>query len=159
MGIKSWLMRTFGLRPRIQDGLPDVLWSYTDEQGQQHEVHKGPVQHDRLPPEQLHRVARLRDALSEAYPMTLDGWVDGFVRDLYPESEIKIIEAVAVVYLRLTERTKLSIKEKQQLYAVLCLLSAGGASQEIEDTIPRGLPNCHEIFEMYRSARATDSRP
>jgi hypothetical protein len=60
------------------------------------------------------RIGRLRDVLTEARPMILDGWVDGFLRDVDPESEIRLIETCAVVYRRLTAKATLTPEEKRE---------------------------------------------
>ena len=91
--------------------------------------------------------------------MTLDGWVDGFMRDAHPENEIQIIEAAAVVYQQLTESTDLDTEGKKMLYAVLCFLSGSEPLPEVEEKIPPGLPTGAELFEMYHAARSAGARP
>jgi hypothetical protein len=145
----------------MEDEIPEVLGQVTDEHGRKQILLRGPLQHESLSPDQLQRVAGLRDVLVEAYPMTLDGWVDGFMRDADPESEIQLIEACAVIYQRLAAQVSLSPPEKKRLYAVLCVISAGGAGPELASAIPtgKGLPDLDGIVRMYREARQTGSRP
>jgi len=97
----------------------------------------------------------------DAYPMTLDGWVDGFMRDANPESEIQIIEACAVVYQRFASQGSLSTDEKKRLYAVLCAISAGGDDPKLASALPtgKGLPDLESIALLYREARQSGSRP
>jgi hypothetical protein len=161
MGLGDWLRRLFGGAPKLRDEIPEVMGRVTDERGHKVELHRGPIQHESLSSDQLQRIGRLRDVLAEAYPMTLDGWVDGFMRDANPESEIQIIEACAVVYQRLSSRGSLSPEEKKRLYAVLCVLSAGGASPELASAVPagKGLPDLESIAVMYRDARQSGDRP
>ncbi|MGB2986152.1 MAG: hypothetical protein WBE26_09745 [Phycisphaerae bacterium] len=154
MGIRQWLTCLFRRGNRIPDGMPEVMGQVVDEHGERHEIRRGPIRHDALTRDQLKRVARLRDVLREAYPMTLDGWVDGFIRDAHPESEIQIIEAVAVVYQQLTQSVKLTHDDKVTLYGVLCVLSASGPSDEIDDKIPEGLPAGTDLFRLYCAGRA-----
>src|SRR5688500_6433194 len=118
MGLRGWLKARFRRVPEVRDRLPEVLGHATDERGRRHELHRGRIKHDSLSPEQLRRVARLRDTSAEADPMTLDGRVDGFLRDADPESEIRIIEACASVYRRLASEASLSPPEKERLYGV-----------------------------------------
>ena len=93
--------------------------------------------------------------------MTLDGWIDGFMRDANPESEIQIIEACAVVLQRLASKAPLSVDEKKRLYAVLCVISAGGATPELASALPTGagIPDLESIVIMYRQARQSGERP
>jgi hypothetical protein len=161
MGLWGWFKGLFRRKPEIMDQLPEVLGHITDAEGQRHAIHRGPIQQESLSPDQLQRVARLRDVLAEAYPMTLDGWVDGFLRDADPESEIRIIEGCAVVYQQLGAQAALSAEDKKGLYSVLCIISAGGGGPELADALPagKGLPDLEKIIGMYRQARLAGSRP
>lgn len=160
MGLGDWLERLFRGEPKLRDEIPEVLGHVRDEQGRKQTLHRGALRHESLSTEQLRRVARLRDVLIEAYPMTLDGWVDGFLRDANPEAEIQIIEACAVAYQRLASQASLSPQEKKRLYAVLCVISAGGGP-ELASAIPagRGLPDLDHVAELYQEARRSGSRP
>jgi hypothetical protein len=83
--------------------------------------------------------------LQEAYPTTLDGWLDGFIRNAHLEREIQIIELAAVVYRQLTWSVRLGRKEEARLYGVLHALSSGGISDGLDDEIPgacQGRPRC-----------------
>ncbi len=161
MGLGDRLKRLFGREPKMEDQLPEVLGQVTDQHGQKRVVHRGPLQHESLTPDQLQRVGRLRDVLIDAYPMTLDGWVDGFMRDLNPESEIQIIEACAVVYQCLTKPAHLSADEKKRVYAVLCAVSTGADGPQLAAALPagKGLPPLDNIVRMYREARSGRSHP
>ncbi len=131
----------------------------------QNEITLLPQQADRnkllsaLTPDQLGRIARLCEVTKEACPSTLDEWIGDFIGEARPENEIRTVEAIAVVYLRLTDNTDLKIEDKQSLYGTLCFLSTGFRSPEIEDKIPKGLPTSSELFEMYCVARAAGDRP
>lgn len=157
----EWLKRLFSPRPRERSGIPEVVGQITDADGRVQPLRRGPLRHDGLTAEQIQRVARLREVLAEAYPMTLEGWIDGFRRDAHPESEIAIIEAVASVYLQLVAGTHLTVDEKQRLYGVLCLISAGNESPELAAHVPlrSGLPEFSTLARMYREARQSGRRP
>lgn len=157
----EWLRRLISPRPRERTGIPEVVGEVTDEHGRVQPLHRGPLRDPDLSPEQVRRVARLREVLSEAYPMTLEGWIDGFRRDAHPESEIEIIEAVASVYLEVVAGVSLTADEKQRLYGILCLVSAGDESPELAAKVPRrsGLPDFSTLVRMYREARRSRRRP
>ncbi len=112
-----------------------------------------------LTPDQLQRLARLCEVTQEAYPYSLDHWISDFIGENRPDNEIQIVEAIAVVYLQLTDITDLKTEDKQGLYRLLCMVSAGMTYQGIEDRIPKGLPTSTEIYEMYCEARASGARP
>ena len=115
--------------------------------------------HCALTPDQLGRIARLCEVTKEACPSTLDEWIGDFIGEARPENEIRTVEAIAVVYLRLTDNTDLNSEDKQSLYGTLCFLSTGFRSPEIEDKIPKGLPTSTEMYEMFCVARAAGDRP
>jgi hypothetical protein len=160
MGIGGWLKRFLG-GENERSRLPEVLGHVTDDQGRRHEVHRGWIKHGSLSEEQVRRVARLREVLAEAYPMTMEGWIDGFQRDADPESEIRIIEACAVAYQRLASQARLSPEEKERLYAVLCALSTGATGPQLASALPtgKGLPDLESVANIYREAREARVRP
>jgi hypothetical protein len=157
----NWLKRIFSGKSGEMTAIPEIIGRVVDEDGREQPLRRGPLQHDSLTPEQTARVARLREVLAEAYPMTLDGWIDGFLRDAHPEREIQIIEAVAVVYRQLTEGRDFSVEEKQRLYGILCTLTAMGESPELQASLPagKGLPELAEIWELYERAWRGGERP
>ena len=161
MRILSWIRQKILGRPTEMQGIPDILGYTVDESGEPQPIHRGDVRHISLTPEQVERVARLREVLAEAYPMTMEGWVDGFLRDVEPENEIQIIEAVASVYSRLVAEARLSVQEKRTLYGVLCAMSAGIRTSELLAMIPsdKGLPAPSVVIRMYEEARRERKRP
>ena len=160
MGIGGWFKRLLGGETE-RARLPEVLGHVSDDQGETHQLHRGWIKRRSLSDEQGRRVARLREVLAEAYPLTMEGWIDGFLRDADPESEIRIIEACAVAYQRLTSRAQLSPAEKERLYSVLCALSAGVSGQQLASALPagKGLPDLEAVARMYREAHEASLRP
>ena len=160
MGITGWFWRLLGREVEC-DRIPEILGYIHDDDDRPVAVHRGPIQHESLTEDQTRRVARLREVLAEAYPMTMEAWVDGFLRDSDPESEIRIIEACAVVYRDLNEQVRLAPAEKRRLYSVLCVLSTGGFGPDLEAALPtgKGLPDLEAIQRRYREACATGRRP
>jgi hypothetical protein len=160
MGIGGWFKRLLGGEKEMSR-VPEVLGHVTDDQGQRHELHRGWIKHRSLSEEQVRRVARLREVLAEAYPMTMEGWIDGFLRDADPDSEIRIIEACAVAYQRLASQARLSAEEKERLYAVLCALSTGATGPQLASALPagKGLPDLEGVTSMYREAHEASLRP
>ena len=123
-------------------GIPEMMGYVTDEKGKKHEVLKGEPKHDSLTPDQLERISCLRDVLQDAYPMTLEGWIDGFICEPNPESEIRLIEAAAVVYQQLTDHSILDKNQKEILYGVMIFMSFGKPHiYKVRDKIPAGLPD------------------
>ena len=117
------------------------------------------LKHSALTSDQLQRLARLCEVTQEACQMSLDEWIGDFIGEARPENEIRTVEAIAVVYSQLSDNTDLTCEDKQSLYSVLCFLSTGFQSPEIEDKIPKGLPTSSKLYEMYRVARAAGDKP
>jgi tetratricopeptide (TPR) repeat protein len=147
--------------PGPEETNPEVVGYYTDNQGERHPVYRGSVKHEALSPEQLQRVARLRGVLADVNPPTMDEWVNAFQRDLDPESEIRLVEASAVVYARLIAQVDLSPDEKSRLWVVLSAVSLGGRGPELSAMIPagKGLPPLESIVRLYQEACRGGSRP
>jgi hypothetical protein len=61
------------------------------------EIQAAPRRYERLPPDLHRRVELLRAVLLEVDPHTLDYWLDGFLRDLYPEKQIAFMERTAAM--------------------------------------------------------------
>ena len=160
MSMGGWFKRLLG-GDQEMSRVPEVLGHVTDDEGQRHEVHRGWIKHASLSEEQQRRVARLREVLAEPYPMTMEGWMDGFLRDADPESEIRIIEACAVAYQRLASQAQLSDEEKKRLYSVLCALSTGASGAQLASALPtgKGLPDLKGAASMLREAYAAGLRP
>ena len=161
MGFGNWVKSLFRGKPMEATQVPEILGYETDERGERQAIHRGWIKHEGLSDDQVQRVARLREVLAEAYPMTLEGWIDGFLRDSDPETEIQVIEACSVVYQQLGEQTNLSTEQKKQLYAVLCAVSAGADGTQLAAALRsfKGLPRLDDIVSMYREARYSGSRP
>jgi hypothetical protein len=143
-------------------GLPEVLGSRVDEHGNLQELVLAPRWRDSLPPEQVERVARLREVLAEAFPMTMEGWIDSLLRDIDPEAEIRCLEACAAVYGRLAAAAPdLTVPEKKLVYAAICRISSGSLPPESVADVLRnaGISDAHQLAAMYTEALRTGARP
>ena len=144
-----------------RDKLPEVLGYTTDEDGQKKHLHVGPRRHSNLSDDQVKRIERLREVLVEVYPMSLEGWIDGFLRDSNPEVEIRYIEACAVAYSQLVTRASLSREEKGHLYATLCQATSFDGPFQIEEGLYKrlGLEGALELIALVRGAFEENARP
>ena len=148
-------------RPEAKETSLDLLGTFVDEQGREVRVLASPPVHGALTPEQLERVARLADALAEVYPLNREEWVDGFLRDLDPERELSILEAVAVAYQHFTAAGGMATGDKKRLYGALLTLSGGADPADLEPTLRKGadLPSAAAMTAFYHEALATGRRP
>src|SRR5262245_29705834 len=58
----------------------------------------GPIQRENLTREQVERITRVQEIFKEVDPTPLAEWIDDFKRDLDPDREIRIYEAMAMAY-------------------------------------------------------------
>jgi hypothetical protein len=161
----GWVKRTLkGLIPKPKgelDKFPELLGYTIDEDGQKGFVHSSPRRSDKLTEDQVKRVERLREVLAEVYPLSLEAWIDGFLRDMHPETEIRYIEACAFTYSQLVGRASLSREEKGHLYATLCQAGSFDGpfqlKQELYDRL--GLEGEKELIVLVRGAFSDNARP
>lgn len=114
-------------------------------------VYRSEIRHETLEPEQIQRIVKLKAILEEAYPLSIEEWIDGFRRDTDPEQEIQIIEALAWVYVQLTNGIDLSPELKKQIYSTLCYLSTCRTlPKDIDRSIPKydGSLGASELHQM-----------
>jgi hypothetical protein len=83
----------------------------------------GPIRHESLTDEQMARVRKLVDALREVDHSPLEKWVDDFKRDLNPDNEIEIWEAIAKAYASFTGSRSLDQSAKEEVFKLLLLRS------------------------------------
>lgn len=70
--------------------------------------------------DQKMRVGLLMKILKGIYPWDFEKWIDSFMRDFNPESEIKIWEAIARAYIR-TESLNLSKEHNGEIFGYLLM--------------------------------------
>lgn len=81
----------------------------------------GPVRHETLTANQLARIATLQRTLAEVDSDPLAKWIDDFRRDVDPERELAIWEAVAKAYSQYCAGKLLSVDAKQDVIKILLL--------------------------------------
>lgn len=64
-------------------------------------------------------ITEIKDKLEEVYPMSLEEWEDGFLRDLNPEPEIALWLHVANIYNELTISQILNFEQKKEYFRML----------------------------------------
>lgn len=134
---------------------PNFLRYGINQYGKLMPIFKSEIRHEALEPEQILRIEKLKVILEDAYPLTIDEWMDGFKRDTHPEQEIQIIESLAWVYVQITNGIELSTDTKKKLYSTLCYFSSCRAlPKDIEDHIPKydGSLTASELYEMCTMA-------
>ena len=92
------------------------------------DLQPGPIRHDKLDPELVDRIKVFSPIVADLYPQTLEQWIDGFRRDLNPESEVAIWENIANALATFDHERNLTIDARREAFALL--LQRSGASDE-----------------------------
>src|SRR4051812_42205186 len=83
------------------------------------ELHPGERRAESFPEEIRDLFRDLKFKLDDVYPMSIEGWEDGFLRDAHPEKEIALWLHVADIYSRFTSEGNLSLEQKKEYFRVL----------------------------------------
>ena len=97
------------------------------------DIQPGPIQTANLDDEQIQRITRLQRVFSEVDPTPLEKWIEDFKRDLYPEREIRIWEAMADAYQRYCQSKELSPAAKKEVFSLLLIRSGTSADDVLEN--------------------------
>jgi hypothetical protein len=113
-----------------------------------HKLKPGPIRHEQLPLSLIARINHLRLTLKEAYPQSMEKWLDGFQRDANPESEVQWWEQIARCYQSYTDTKILNAEQRQAAFSILFAMAMGLQPKEAElATLPeRALVEIVEIM-------------
>jgi hypothetical protein len=113
-----------------------------------------------FPPGLLKRITNLYVLMHDVLPVSnLNEWIGGFVDEKRPENEVRIHEAVAVVYLSVLDGLKASQQQKKHLYTVLVLVASGMTVRHMEQGLPDAAPGHDELLGRWKQAFAAGQRP
>jgi hypothetical protein len=106
-----------------------------------------------LTPDQEERVRRLAWALRRDKPLPLDQWLHGFRRDMHPEQEIMLWEALAETLREEVSDRKPAKRERELLFAVLLQALNTPTLADLVSSMPsaKTLPNLERAYERLRS--------
>jgi len=80
----------------------------------------------------MERVRRLQAVFIEVDGQSVEQWVDNFKRDLNPDRELDIWEAIAKAYTAYCSKRTLSPEAKREVYKVVLLRSMAPESDVLE---------------------------
>lgn len=86
-------------------------------------IQPGPIRHKSLDDDLIARVRAFEPVLADVYPMSHDKWLEGFQRDLNPESEISIWESIAGAWRQIPALGPLTPEERNEAFGVLLVRS------------------------------------
>src|ERR1035438_7027701 len=92
------------------------------------DIQPGPILHKHLSPDLEERIRKLEPVFAEVYPNSHEEWLEGFQRDLNPESEVRIWEAFASAYQAFLAKRAVILPAKKEVF--LLLVTSGGTEEE-----------------------------
>jgi hypothetical protein len=116
-----------------------------EQSGKTHATYFDAFLNDELYQSPLKRIDRLKYHLREVYPKTREEWVDGFLCISYPEGDIRRMEEIAYIYLKVASSITISKDERQDLFDSLNETDDKECSKEVLDSIIEG------YIEVYMS--------
>ena len=98
----------------------------------------GPIRHPKLNENLISRIRLIRSSLWFCYPHSMNFWMDGFMRDLNVEQEIRFWEHVSTCFLELLVQPDLSESHKgqseetyQDIFALIFAIQHNNETSEI----------------------------
>lgn len=99
----------------------------------------GPIRNESLPPELLDQIKAVFDVIGSYLSMTLEQFEIGFMRDMYPQSEVALWCSITAAWLAYHEKflddETLPDEEERKLLGALIAISTG-----IEDVAQLNMP-------------------
>jgi hypothetical protein len=118
------------------------------------QLRPGPIRHDSLPPELLEAIRAVYDAIGRYLDTTLEQFEIGFMRDMHPDSEVRIWGRITAAWLSYHEKflnnATLPDEEERNLLGALIAISAG-----VEDVTKLNVPVevGRRLFQSYSDLR------
>lgn len=114
----------------------------------------GPIRHQKLSDALESRVRKFEPIFAEVYPQTHEEWVDGFLRDVHPEPEIAIWEAIASAYSTFTEKRQLSLSARKEALGLLLVRSSSDEQHTLSGAKLQHLSraDAEEVLRYYSAA-------
>jgi hypothetical protein len=114
------------------------------------QLQEGPIRHESLPADLQEAVEWSFQVVGRYVHPTLEQWEIGFMRDMHPESEIRIWCRIALAFIRYHEERGLPLRDEtteRDLIGTLISVSSGVEPADDEERF---------IEECYRNPKGTD---
>lgn len=118
------------------------------------DIQPGPIRHSSLSADLVARIQKFETLVAEVYPQTHEKWLEGFQRDIHPEAEIAIWEAIATAYQKFTEKRSLSLAAKNEAFGLLLVRSSQDTSTTLAGLKLKMLTQAEaeELLGLYSAA-------
>src|SRR5262249_42454280 len=91
----------------------------------------GPIRHENLSDEQISRIGKVQAVFADVDSTPLDKWIDDFKRDVDPDHEIAIWEAMAHAYKGVIDGKNWPLEKREELLGILLV----GSSAPIDEAM------------------------
>ncbi|HWW02980.1 MAG TPA: hypothetical protein VNZ64_24985 [Candidatus Acidoferrum sp.] len=119
------------------------------------DIKPGNIIHKQLSSELEERIRKLESIFAEVFKRTHEEWLDSFRRDLNPESQIRLWEAMASAYQTFLGKHALSLPAKKEALGLLC--SGQNSSSARLRYLSR--EEADEVMRLFSSALAQSQKP
>ena len=111
----------------------------------------GPIRHENLTDLQISRIKILQKTFEQVDPTPLEKWLEDFKRDLRPDREIEIWEAMAQTYIEFESKPSITIPMKREAFKLLILRSGISTKETLERVQLKHLSRsqAEEILRRY----------
>ena len=116
-------------------------------------IKRAPVQHAALPADLIGRIRLVRACFLEAYPHTMEFWLDGFMRDSYPSREVGVWEHFAATFMEYCAlHPQMDPKQRKKSFGLILAINMS-ATGELQSDAVDGMPEraAEEIRRIYKS--------
>ena len=87
------------------------------------QIQPGPIRHETLPDEIVERIKVVQTVFAEVDPTPLEEWIENFKRDMNPDRELVIWEAMAAAYTSYNADRDMSLDKRKELFRILLIRS------------------------------------
>jgi len=91
-------------------------------------IQPGPIRRESLPDDMVERIKIVQAAFADVDPSPIENWIEDFKRDMNPDRELAIWEAMAGAYTAYNAERTLTLAKRKELFVIL--LTRSGSSTE-----------------------------
>jgi hypothetical protein len=94
-------------------------------------IQPGPIQHEFLPDDMVKRVKAVQAVFAEVDQTPPEKWIEDFKRDMNPERELAIWEAMAGAFTAYNHSQNLPLSKRKELFGILLTRSSGSTEDAL----------------------------
>jgi hypothetical protein len=112
-------------------------------------IQQGPIRRDSLSEIQISKIMEIYKVMGKYDGQPIEKWIDDFKRDMNPDREIAILEAMASAMVDVENRMGFNDEKKRESYKIVLMSSMAPYDQAKDHIKIPGLSE-EEIIEIYK---------